>query len=284
MFVVDSIIAYLKFVRREHEQKTYDTYLGRLKSLIRRLGERECASLTVADIYAWLDEDVNGCGYKPDTIRAATNAFKQWQKFAVKRQHLSAPLLTEIEKPAGRMRDRIPTDEEVAAILGASPPATAAVFRALLATGARPNEIARARIEDWKRADNVIVLAKHKTAKKTGRPRLIGVGQAFREILEKAAGDRTSGPIFLNARGKPWTANSISHAFRRIRDKLGLPTDLCVYLFRHLFATRSCEEVGIYATSKLIGHTNVKMTERYAHSDVSKLAEWQDQVHHKKAG
>ena len=45
----------------------------------------------------------------------------------------------------------------------------------------------------------------------------------------------TSDFVFLNKRGRPWTTNAVRLRIKRLKDKLGLPEDVCAYLFRHTF-------------------------------------------------
>lgn len=278
MKVKKSVEQYLCHVQQVHAKKTHETYTSRLKSFLRMLGKLKVDELTKADVQKWLDKCVIGSKNANDTKRADINAYLQWQRWAVEREHLAEPLVPTIKKPPGNQRERVPTDEEFKAVLAIAKPTFAMVLKGLRWTGARPNELAKATIADWDREANLIVLLDHKTARKTGRPRTIGVGQDVRALLEEVIGERQAGPIFLNDRGKAWTENAMSHSFRRLRDKLGLSKDLVLYSMRHAAGTEFCEKLGIYAAKELLGHTSINMTQRYAHSASAKLAEWQDQA------
>ena len=277
MKVKKSVEQYLCHVQEVHKPKTHETYTSRIKSFVEKLGNAKVEKLTAADIVSWLDALMKSKNAN-DTKRGDINAFLQWQHWAVAHQHLTEYLMPKIKKPPGNQRERVPTDEEFKSVLAIAKPAFAAVLKGLRWTGARPAELAKATIADWDREANLIVLLDHKTARKTGKPRLIGVGQDVRALLEEAIGERQAGPIFLNDRGQPWTENAMSHAFRRLRDKLKLSKDLVLYSMRHAAGTEFCEKLGIYAAKELLGHTSINMTQRYAHSASAKLAEWQDQA------
>ena len=66
--------------------------------------------------------------------------------------------------------------------------------------------------------------------------------------------------------------------FRRVRIRLGLPKDLCLYLTRHTFASKACEVYGLMETAKLLGHTHTATTERYVKVERSRLRKIQDDI------
>ena len=87
-------------------------------------------------------------------------------------------------------RDRVPTAAETEAILAQASRAFRMIYSALRQCGARPGELCRATIADVDRANRVITLKEHKTARKTGQPRRIPIGRKFGELLDQAIGTR----------------------------------------------------------------------------------------------
>ena len=81
-------------------------------------------------------------------------------------------------------------------------PAFRLIYSALRQCGARPGELCRATIADVDRANRVITLKEHKTARKTGQVRRIPIGRKLGELLNQAIGTRTEGPVFLSPAGK----------------------------------------------------------------------------------
>ncbi len=178
-------------------------YRSRLRGLESFTLEDGCAvaaieldALTRENVEAWLAAARKGKA--PDTERANAIAFKAFQAWAVDYGHLKAAVVAKIKKPMGRQRDRIPEDDETAALLADAPRAFVIMYTALRHSGARPNELCRATIADYDAKRSVIVLEQHKTAEKTGKPRKIGVGQVMRELLAESIGNRTEGPLFLS--------------------------------------------------------------------------------------
>ncbi len=287
MLVKQLVEIFVTHVAQSKKPATARQYKNRLAAFVRKFGERELAGISSLEVEDYLFEAGKwpagharaGEEKSPDTRRANAIAFQQLQKFALKHKEIPAIILAEIEKPSGRERDRIPTEDESAKILQHSSPAFKLLYTGLRQSGARPNELARLRIEehlDWQKG--VISLAEHKTAGKTGKPRIIAIGKKFGAILKEAIGERTSGPVFLSPHGKAWTVSGISATYRRIREKAGLPRDLCCYLARHEHASKLCEEKGIHATAAALGHKKITTTQRYVKTNPEQLQNNQDLV------
>jgi integrase len=194
------------------------------------------------------------------------------------RREIARLVLERVEKPPGRKRDRIPTSEETAALLKDAPNDFRQIYTALRLCGARPNELARAMITDYDRQLGAIVLKHHKTVRKVGRPRVIPVGTKLAELIEQAIGGRMKGPIFLRRNGRAWSTGTISRAFRRLRNRAGLPKDLCLYLARHEHGTKLCAAAGNKAAAEALGHANISTTQRYVHVTTEQLRRHQDAV------
>lgn len=249
-------------------------------------GNRKLKKLSKADVLAWLDQDVFGREYAPDTQRASIQAYEQFEKFIVERQFIRKPLVGPIKKPTGRRREWLPERSDFAKILRLASPEFSRIIRCLRFTAARPNELCRATIADYDRDKGMIVLAVHKTSNKTGKPRVIVLGKRAKRIVERCIGTRTEGLIFLNANDQAWTPNALSHHWRRLRDKAGVDRRFVLYILRHWTATLICALHGIQAAKEALGHATITMTDRYVHADKAAVAEYQDRVfsNRKKAG
>lgn len=267
---------------REHRAaNTVRHYQSRLRTLLERFGDRDLRTLTPIEVEAWLraagrngDESLKA----PDTRRANAVVFLRFQSWAVERKALDAPILAKIEKPAGRKRERVPTEQEFTAILARAGREFGLIYRALKQSGARPGELAAAQIEDWDRKNRAIVLIEHKTARKTGAPRRIPVGSKLAALLNEACAGRRSGPLFRQRSGQPWTTAALSRTFRALRRKARLSDELVLYLTRHWHATELCKKVDIHAASVALGHTNIRTTQRYLHTTSAELVANQDLI------
>ncbi len=268
-----------KFIAWNAEHRKPDTmkfYKSRLKRFVEHFGEREFSSLNQLELEEYFTEV--GRKLANSTRKHNIVAFTTLQNWALKRKQIEAPVCGPLEKPPAGQRNRIPTRKENAVILRAANRQFRIIYQALRHCGARPGELCSAQISDLKEDATVIVLEDHKTARKTGKPRRIPVGNKMRKWVRRGIGDRTEGPIFLSPRGKPWTTARLSQTFRRIRNKHGLKKDLVLYMTRHEFGTLATEKHGIHAASIMLGHTQITTTQRYAHADEDKLRKLQDDV------
>ena len=134
-----------------------------------------------------------------------------------------------------------------------------AILRLLALTGARKNEIARLRWSEVDLERGVLRLADSKTGRK-----VIALGAAAIKVLSEV--ERTETPcVFPDHRdgGKP-VAN-LDWAWVVLREKAGL-SDVRIHDLRHSFAsTGLMAGQGLPLIGKLLGHSHVGTTARYAH-------------------
>jgi integrase len=77
-------------------------------------------------------------------------------------------------------------------------------------TGCRPGEVARVSGEHFDSARGLWIFAKHKTAKKTGRPRIVYLCLDALELTKQLIAKNPVGPIFRNTHGQPLGTPSAS--------------------------------------------------------------------------
>jgi site-specific recombinase XerD len=145
----------------------------------------------------------------------------------------------------------------------------------LMVTGARKQEALKARWQDIDIEANVwrIPLAK------SGKARFIPLSETARYFLQliQTHNERALGPmaqacpyVFPNLITlKPFS--SIFYAWNTARTRAGLP-DVRIHDLRHTFASTLVNQgVPLYEVQRLLGHAQIRTTERYAHLSQSKL-------------
>ena len=136
----------------------------------------------------------------------------------------------------------------------------------LLLTGARRGEVLKAR---W---ENIDMVAGHWTIPmtKSGHPHTIYLTDRMVKILNAVGTKGKSEYVFPSHTGKPYV--SIFRSWNTARKKAGLD-DLRIHDLRHSFASALINQgETLYAVQKLLGHTNVTTTQRYAHFKESTLS------------
>ena len=130
----------------------------------------------------------------------------------------------------------------------------------LLLTGARRNEITHAEWShlDWRKKTLLVPKSK------SGKPRKITLNGQALALLRSIK--RTKGnPYIFPAPGTERPSPSLYYPWHRIRKRAGLP-DLRLHDLRHSFASFLVNKgVSIYVVQDLLGHTQLKTTQRYAH-------------------
>ncbi len=156
-------------------------------------------------------------------------------------------------------RQRFLTPEEAQRLVGSiqtdKNQVAAKAIMLLLLTGARRREVTRARWEDvdWEKRTLLVPVSK------SGKPRAIALSAAAIALLRTAASDSASPYIF------PTQLSGLFCQWNRIRRRAGL-ADVRLHDLRHSFASFLVNQgVSLYVVQNLLGHSQIRMTQRYAH-------------------
>ena len=93
-------------------------------------------------------------------------------------------------------------------------------------------------------------------------------------IADRVKNNLPEAYIFVNPNtGRHYNKNTIQNVWADVRDKANIDPALRLYdASRHSFASQLVNSgTSLYIVSKLLGHSTVKMTEKYSHSDVESL-------------
>lgn len=127
--------------------------------------------------------------------------------------------------------------------------------RFILETGSRPGE---ARLLRWSQVDTsrrVAVLGAHKTANRTGEPRILPLSSTALEILASVRG-RSQTYCFVGYAGAPYSRDGFASILRR--------HGLSVYRLRHTWCQRATEAgLADGVILEVLGHVDSQMLRRY---------------------
>ena len=165
-------------------------------------------------------------------------------------------------------RERFPTPEEyrrlgrvlkAAESDGSASPSAIAALRLLMLTGCRRNEIVRLRWDDVDRAARELRLSDAKTG-----PRTVPLTPAVEAVLEGIARNGDSPWVIAGKKANTHLVN-MDAVWKRLCAKAGLE-DVRIHDLRHSWASRALA-VGesLSMIGKLLGHSQVATTARYAH-------------------
>ena len=260
---------YIEYVRDTLGRKSWDRYRYSLNTFLFHYGDRKLNEITPKDIDDF--KEIRLKTAKPatanrelSTLRQIYNLAKRWNKYYGENPVSISGLL-----PEDNMKERILTVEEETKLLSIANEYLRPIIITALQTAMRKSEILTLKWSNVDLDNGVITIDLTNTKNK--KKRRIPINTTFRTILyEQKLKSGGSDYVFLSQDGTPYKEHyCINNAFRTARKKAGL-TDLRFHDLRHTAATRMIEAgAPIVAVSKILGHSDIKMTMRYAHPESS---------------
>ena len=134
------------------------------------------------------------------------------------------------------------------------------IIRMLVLTGARKREVLDSKWQDF----DLERMAWTIPVTKAGKPRHIPISDAVVTLLSEIPKVQGNAYLFANPKtGKPFI--SIFYSWNTARTQAGLK-DVRIHDLRHSFASFLVNAGrSLYEVQKLLGHTQIKTTQRYAH-------------------
>jgi len=224
-----------------------------------------------------------------ELTNALARALKRLYRWAAAEDLIPRDPFARLAVPPCGERRRVLTRAELARLYRAA----SAPFRRLLfvqlRTLARPGEI-RGLVWSQVRFDLRVILLDRFKGQKRRRDRLRVRAIPFDKVtarllanlFRKSQDSSPPGRVFVNTRGRPWSANAARCAMRRARCLAGLNDggeNVCLYTLRHTSATNAIRaNVALKKVAEVMGHARTATTERYLHLDLGDLVGAIDQA------
>lgn len=143
------------------------------------------------------------------------------------------------------------------------------IFRILLDTGLRINELFNVKVSDIDLTMNVI----HVRITKAKRERYVFFSDETKHILELYIFKYlVKGYLFQNTSGKQQDYKSFMKSVDRLRKRLNIKISISPHRWRHTFASNYIKNGGdTVSLQKLLGHANLSQTQRYVHLSKEEL-------------
>jgi integrase len=256
---------FLDYSQKHHAADTYRGYKDFLQDFCQIYGTMLGRDLKPLHVTRWLDAHPGWKGSRRNAIVAVKRAFN----WADGEGLLQPNPIKAVKKPPQRHRDRVLTGVERQEILAAIKDRQFREFvLAMMETGARPGEVRRVTAAHANLELGIWVFKEHKTAKRTGKPRVVYLTPAMVELTRALVEKYPEGPLFRGPRSKRGlTRNGVRCRFKRLREKLPQLAGVISYTMRHSFATQALVNgVGIAHVAELMGHVDTSMVaSHYAH-------------------
>ncbi|HXD85840.1 MAG TPA: site-specific integrase [Urbifossiella sp.] len=255
--------AFLSDAEGRVKANTYASYGGLLNGFKALYGDKEAESMTAAAVYSFANKPHYSSSHRHNLIASISTAFK----WAAAKGILRNNPLKELKRPPKASRGAkaaISADGHAKLLKAASKPLRTLLLL-LWETGARPSELARLEAKNIDFSNRIAELREHKTAEKTGKPRLLVLTEKAAAILQELAEQYPEGSLLRNASGKPWKKDGIGLAMRRASKSAGVKA--IAYGYRHAYATQALANGVPDATvAALLGHSSTAMLHKhYSH-------------------
>lgn len=199
--------------------------------------------------------------YKPNTIRLLSGLLKKMYDYAIEKNYISTNPFENFKRPkVEELPPKYVDPDLLKRAMDAMQGHIKAYFMILYYTGMRPSEALSLKVGDI--VNNHFVLKKTKTK----RFRAIPVHELLKKYLAiLCEGKSNDDYLFPGKDGGH--QKEMKNGLKRALKRAGITEKISPYSFRHTFATYVLRNTAdLRAVQTLLGHSNSKMTERYAHA------------------
>ena len=254
---------------KAYSPSTVKTYRNELGQFLQKLGKHPAQDITAEQLKRYM----HWCtmqGLRENTLHSRLNALKFYYEQVLKKEKF----FWEIPRPKKPLiLPKLLNEEELRRLFNAleNRKHKAMLFTAYSA-GLRVSEIVRLKIAhiDSKRMQIFIERAKGK------KDRYVNLSPVLLDILRKYIEKYRPRPkVYLfesEQTGEAYPARTVQQVFANARHKAGILKEVGIHSLRHSFATHLLDKgTDIRYIKDLLGHFDIKTTERYLHVSKQKL-------------
>lgn len=271
--VKEVLDAFLSDAKARVKPTTFKNYNAYLTPFMEVHGKVKAEALTIARTLAYANRDGWGQAHRYNLLGAIKTAYKWAEEVGI----IGKNPIKAMKRPSMPSRGAKVsiTPEDNQRLLNASTPCFRLFLTMLHETGCRPSELARLTVQDVDFASGVAVLTEHKTAHKTGKPRIIIFNPKAMDILRTQAEANPTGTLFRTERGSDWNTSLLQNTMRATNKRAG--TKCIAYAYRHGYATDALSKGVPDATvAALLGHSGTAMLHKHYSHLTSRIAVLRD--------
>jgi len=264
---------YMPFVKGYKKSWDCDDSLLR-NHLLPALGKKHLDEITKHDVISF-HHGMRAKGYAVGTcnrglilLRYAMNLALKWEIPGITKNPTKDAALFENHNKKERFLSNQEAQSLYEAVKKSDNPMLQYIVPMLILTGARKREVLDAKWEDF----DLIRRQWRIPTTKSGRPRHVPLSEGVLQLLDSIPQGKGCDPVFANPKTKK-AYNSIFYSWNRARKSVGLG-DVRMHDLRHSFASFLVNAGrSLYEVQKILGHTQIKTTQRYAHLSQDTLLE-----------
>ncbi len=242
-------------------------YKPAIKNFLLTCGNRELASYSVRDVELFKAERLKDCSpvtvnIEFRTLKAAFNQAVKWE-FMEENPFSKSSTVRVPEKPPVYFS----REEFLKFLAEVQEPLLKDLFLFAVQTGLRKGEITSLQ---WSNIDleRKLVLVRNDFGflTKTGKTRAVPMNESVFTMLSRMKNGNSDCPLVFHRDGKQLTQSYLSHKFKKSVRAAKLNDSLKFHSLRHTFATWLVQNsVSLFEVQKLLGHSDIKVTQVYAH-------------------
>jgi integrase/recombinase XerD len=263
-----------KFVQhlqlKAYSQSTISTYRSEFMQLLQVLNNKPVEELSKEKLRDYFLYCTNQLNLSENTIHSRLNAVKFYFEQVLRREKF----FYEIPRPKKPLiMPKLLNEKELAKLFAALPNKK---HKAMLFTtysgGLRVSEIVALKIKDIDSVRMQLFIARAKGKK----DRYVNLSPVLLDIWSayiKSSHPRPKAYLFESGHTKTaYPTRTVQQIFANAKEKAGILKDVGVHSLRHSFATHLLDKgTDIKYIKDLLGHFNIKTTERYLHVSKQKL-------------
>ncbi len=279
--LLDRFLAYKIKDVAPSNQKDYRRHIELARKFFDFTDVREIRKMDIIKYKDILEKDFPRWSAK--TLKNCLDQFRVFLRYCWRTLEIleGIPSMPEVQVPDSDFRwlDK----ETQIALFDHIPPADFPIIAFMALHGIRPGEARALRLKDFDIEKGTFTVSstfsgaeiregrKGRGAKAITLP----IHPEIMEIVTHRASQALPGAfLFINPRnGLPYSQNKLRRVWEAVRQSAGISRDLRLYdATRHSFASQLINAgTDISSVSRLLGHSSLKMTMKYAHHDVGKL-------------
>jgi integrase/recombinase XerD len=255
---------------KAYSSSTIRTYLNEMSQLLKTIGNKSADELTVDELRRYMAYCYDKLKLSENTLHSRINALKFYYEQVLKREKF----FWDIPRPKKPMiLPKLLNENELAKLFNSL---TNKKHKAMLFTaysaGLRVSEIVNLKIADIDSQRMQIFISRAKGKK----DRVVNLSPVLLDILRKYIQDYKPRPKeFLFESEQTNTAyptRTVQQIFSNAKHKAGIRKEVGIHSLRHSFATHLLDKgTDIKYIKEILGHFNLKTTERYLHVSKKQL-------------
>jgi integrase len=245
-------------------------------------GTKDVRELRMKDIFEFKKYLEDSGSLSPKTVKNILDTFKEFLNFYHKELEVIqvVPVFPKIEITPKAFRWL--SLEAQSQIFNLIPDEHKPIFGFLMLTGCRPAEARALKCKDVNLENGTITISatfsgkvyREKRKGKVSKPVTIPIHPEMVEyIASRVKNNLPEAFLFPNpVTGRPYNKNALQKIWAKVREKAGLKNIRLYDATRHSVASNLISSgTSLFKVSRLLGHADVRTTERYAHLDIEAL-------------